>query len=80
VPVHAFYVASRAKPSFEKIALHTGGKCESLNVNSANGAELLTNTITQEILNNIGGKELVNTYIKMYVTKVIEKKVFIGRP
>ena len=47
--------------------METGGKCESLNINSSMGSDILTNIVTEQILNSVGqarGKadELVNAY------------------
>jgi hypothetical protein len=55
IPVSAFYVAQRAKEAFEAIATTTGGECEFLDVNSTEGASLLTAFVTKAILKNVGG-------------------------
>jgi hypothetical protein len=67
IPVHAFYLDNGARSNFEEIARETGGKCESLNINSSMGSDILTNVVTEQILNSIGqargkGDELVNAY------------------
>jgi len=70
VPVHAFYVDNNAKENFKLIATRTKGRCESLNVNSPSGAELLTHLVTEEILRDVGGGDngikLVEEYRKRY--------------
>jgi len=43
IPVHAFYLHVGAKENFQKIASETSGRCEQLNIHSAQGAESLTN-------------------------------------
>ena len=52
VPVHTFPVGNQAwvEPSFKSIATRSGGESYFLDVNSSNGAELLTNTIAQRVL------------------------------
>jgi len=62
VPVHAFYVAKYAQASFQEMSTATGGKCEYLDVNSAKGADLLTDTVTIQVLQSVGGEELVSAY------------------
>jgi hypothetical protein len=57
IPVNAFYVDGRAQGAFEHIAAETGGECRFLDVNSANGAELLTDFVTKAILRSIGGAD-----------------------
>lgn len=70
IPVHAFYVEEQAKEKFHQIAKETGGRCERLDINSSSGSDMLTNLVTEEILNNIGGqskgKDLVNAYRKKF--------------
>ncbi len=67
IPVHAFYLHNSAKTNFSEISRETGGRSEFLDINSANGSELLANVVTEEILRNVGeargkGNELVNAY------------------
>ncbi|CAL6043161.1 Helicase-related_protein [Hexamita inflata] len=62
IPVHALYVDNPAQQKFQYIAYETGGKCEALDINSENGAENLTNLITEKIMLNIGGDTLVQKY------------------
>lgn len=70
IPVHAFYVEQQAKESFCQIAKRTCGRCEMLDINSSSGSDMLTNLVTEEILNNIGGqskgKDLVIAYRKKF--------------
>ncbi|CAF3338635.1 unnamed protein product, partial [Rotaria sp. Silwood2] len=70
IPVHAFYVETRAKDKFEEIARKTQGKCQSLNINSSMGGDMLADLVTEQILNNVGGaargQELVNAYRKKF--------------
>ena len=69
IPVHAFYVAERAKKSFTEIADTTGGKSEMLDIDSANGSETLTNLVNIEVLRNIGGAPHGNDLVNAYKTK-----------
>ncbi|CAL6013564.1 Helicase-related_protein [Hexamita inflata] len=62
IPVHALYVCNSAQQQFGYIARETGGKCEELDINSAKGAENLTNLVTEKIMLNIGGEALVKKY------------------
>ena len=62
IPVHCFYVAEAAKDSFQEIASATGGECYLLDVNSEEGAALLTDVVSESILNTVGGADLVNAY------------------
>ena len=67
IPVHAFYLDDGARINFEEISKETSGKCELLNIDSAEGSNVLTNIVTEQILSNIGqmkgrGHELVNAY------------------
>ncbi len=64
--IHAFYVDDGAKKSFEEIA---NGTCELLNINSNKGSEDLMNLVNVEILKNIGGEKLVESYNKIYHLK-----------
>ena len=66
IKVHSFYVDKRAKENFEKIASFTNGNCRSLDIQSNQGSEDLLNLINVEILDNIGGDNLVNSYKKLY--------------
>ena len=49
VPVHAFYVHDYAKEIFSKIAIATGGRCESLDIHSPAGAVMLTTLVTEYV-------------------------------
>jgi hypothetical protein len=70
IPVHAFYVEQRAEEKFHQIATRTHGRCEMLDINSRVGSDMLTDLVTEEILNNIGGqsrgKDLVTAYRKKF--------------
>jgi hypothetical protein len=70
IPIHAFYLTSSAKKNFEEIARETSGRCEQLNIHSAQGAELLTDFVTEEVLRKTGGDEgdaIVELYRAKYV-------------
>ncbi|CAF4678093.1 unnamed protein product [Rotaria sp. Silwood2] len=75
IPVHAFYVEHRAKSVFQKIAQNTGGRCEMLDINSSAGAKMLTDLVTEEILNNIGGSVKGDVLVKAYREKYSKKDV-----
>ena len=57
IPIHSFFVASRARDNFRKIAKQTGGRCEELKINSSEGAELLTDVVTEAVLRKVGERE-----------------------
>ena len=70
IPVHAFYLHNGAKDSFKTIASQTSGRCEYLDINSPEGAEILTNFITEEVLRKTAGDQgdsVVELYRKRYV-------------
>jgi hypothetical protein len=67
IPVHAFYVKDSPRQSFQEIARVTNGESGSLDIDSAEGAEKLTQLVTERILKNLGGGELVELYRKKYV-------------
>jgi predicted GTPase len=69
IPVHAFFVASSASTNFKEIANDTGGRCESLDINSASGADTLTNLVTEEVLRNVGGEAQGETLVATYRSK-----------
>ena len=72
IPVHAFYLVEGARENFERIAHETGGHCDQLNIRSPDGAELLTNVVTQEIIRKTAGEkgdDAVELYRKKYVKK-----------
>jgi len=50
IPIHAFYVKSYAKETFEEMAAATGGESCRLDINTETGGELLTNLTTTKIL------------------------------
>jgi len=71
VPVHCFFVDKDAQTCFTDIANQTGGKCQFLDINSAKGADMLTDVVTTQILGNIGqragkGDALIKAYEKKY--------------
>ena len=76
IPVHAFYVKNSAKASFEKIAITTNGHHGMLDIDSPEGAEKLTQVVTERILEDLGGVELVELYRAKYVRGylALEKK------
>ena len=74
IKIHAFYVDPRAQTNFQEIATFTGGNQAFLNVNDpVNGAEMLTNLVSEEVLRNVGekhggiGEDLVKCYRKAYI-------------
>ncbi|CAF4640605.1 unnamed protein product [Rotaria socialis] len=74
IPIHAFYVVEPAKDIFQKIAQNTGGRCEMLDINSKAGAKMLTDLVTEEILNNIGGSVKGDVLVKAYREKYSKKE------
>ena len=71
IPIHAFYLAVGAKINFQKIAGETSGRCEQLNIHCAQGAELLTNFVTEEVLRKTAGDQgdaIVEYYRARYIT------------
>jgi hypothetical protein len=72
IPVHAFYLTDYAKDDFETIASETRGRCEYLDIHSSEGAESLTDFVTEEILRSAAGDQgddAVELYRTRYVTK-----------
>jgi hypothetical protein len=69
IPVHAFFVESRAKESFKAITSPTGGRCEMLDINSPSGSQILTDLVTKEILRNVGGLSKGDALVKAYTDK-----------
>ncbi|CAF1389902.1 unnamed protein product [Rotaria sordida] len=69
IPIHAFYVDSRAEQSFKQIANRTGGRCELLDINSPSGSKMLTDLVTEEILRNVGGSSKGNALVEAYRNK-----------
>lgn len=69
IPVHTYHVNDRAAANFKVIADMTGGQSQFLDVNSLNGATLLTNMVTEQIIRNAAGSKgdsLVAAYRKQY--------------
>ena len=76
IPVHAFYVAERARQNFEEIAKATeGGQCQMLDINSSAGAEMLTNLVTERILKNVGGEVMGDKLVSAYRAKFCAGRV-----
>jgi hypothetical protein len=69
IPVHAFYVAQNARINFEEITNITNGSCKLLDIFSKNGSVDLVDLINIEVLKNIGGEDLVESYKKIYYLK-----------
>ena len=69
IPVHAFFVHTNAEQSFKKIADATKGRCEFLDINSEKGSEILTDFITEAVLQNIGGDNKGNVLVTAYREK-----------
>ncbi|MBX9585798.1 MAG: hypothetical protein K2X50_00940 [Gammaproteobacteria bacterium] len=69
IPVHSFYVARSAESSFRQIAQETGGRSEFLDVNSPDGAAMLTNLVTEEILRSVGGDNRGDDLVQAYRAK-----------
>ena len=71
IPVHTFYLTKSAQRNFEEIARETSGRSEYLDIKSAQGAELLTNFVTEEVLRKTAGDQgdaIVTLYRKIYVS------------
>jgi len=68
--VHGCYVNECARPAFENISNRTKGTTKSLLMdNPTKAASDLTDLVSIQILEDIGGKELVDLYVRKYVTK-----------
>ena len=71
IPVHTFYLADGAKSNFEMIASQTSGQSKYLDINSARGAELLTDFVTEAVLKKTAGDQadaVVALYRRLYVS------------
>ena len=70
VPVHAFYVNRYAQSAFEGIARATGANAGFLDIETTEGANMLTALISLRILNSVGGdargKQLQSEYVKNF--------------
>ena len=75
IPVHAFYLSDQAKENFELIARETNARCEYLDINSANGAEFLTNFVTEEVLKKTAAAEQVEEILEKY-RDIFSKKTY----
>ena len=66
VPLHAYYMKDRAAPSFAQLSGVTGGGThQKLDVNSNEGAQLLTDAVCKQILSALGGKKLQDAYERL---------------
>eukprot|EP00298_Acanthocystis_sp_HF-20_P018889 c22051_g1_i5.p1 GENE.c22051_g1_i5~~c22051_g1_i5.p1 ORF type:complete len:2308 (+),score=699.29 c22051_g1_i5:197-6925(+) len=66
IPIFTFYLADGAQSNFQKIAT-TPENCQKLQINSAQGAELLTHVVTQQILLSTAGQKGVELYKKKFM-------------
>ena len=70
VPVHAFWLAARARSQFEEMARLGNGSCHQLDVSSPQSAAKLTDLLTMAVLQSVGGAAngdaLVAAYKKTY--------------
>ena len=66
LPVHCFWVAPGAETSFREIAAETEARASYLDINSDQGADDLTDLLSEEILRRAGGDELVSEYTAMF--------------
>lgn len=69
IPVHAFYVKDNARVAFSEIATATGGRTAALDIDSDAGAEMLTDLVTEKILENVGGAEYGERLVSAYRAK-----------
>ena len=76
IPVNTFYLHSGAEANFKKIAEATDGRCEYLNIHCPQGAELLTDFVTKEVLRKAAGRQ-GNDAVALYEDKV-RRKAFIS--
>ncbi|CAF4640808.1 unnamed protein product [Rotaria sp. Silwood1] len=74
IPVHAFYLTDYAKGDFRKIARETQGRCEHLDIYSSDGAESLTDFVTEEILRSAAGDQ-GDAAVELYKMKY-ERKTY----
>ena len=72
IPVHAFYLTSYAKHNFRQIASETRGRCEQLIIQSSEGAESLTNFVTEEVLRKAAGAQ-GDAAVELYRTRYVEE-------
>ena len=59
------YIKSRAEAGFRELAAASGGEAHPLDVNSKDGAQLLTDAVCKQILSSLGGKSLADAYERM---------------
>jgi hypothetical protein len=71
IPVNCLYVSKKAGNAFKKISSMTkGGKSAFLDVNDRkNGANMLTNLLTEEMLRCVGGEEKGDALVEAYKNK-----------
>lgn len=65
IPVHSFYISkgtNNVKSYFKQISTQTQGQCSEYPCEDVNAADLLTNFIVENVLNKIGGADLVKAY------------------
>ena len=65
VPLHAYYMAKSAAAGFQELAAASGGEAHPLDVNSKDGAQLLTDAVCKQILSSLGGESLADAYERM---------------
>jgi len=65
--VHCFFVDRYAESGFKEMAAATNGQAAFLDANGPNGAELLTDVVTSEVLRSVGGDEMVKLYQAKFV-------------
>jgi len=66
IKINAFYLENRAKNDFTRMAKLTDGVSAFLDINATKAAEILTNLVSQRILNATGGDKLVKAYDKKF--------------
>ncbi|CAF3080014.1 unnamed protein product [Rotaria sp. Silwood2] len=70
IPVHTFYLSEGARKNFQEIAKPLSGTCAQLDIHTSNGAESLTNYVTEEISKKAAssqGEVAVRRYEKEYI-------------
>ena len=80
IPVHAFYVEQLAEEKFREIAKRSHGRCELLDINSSAGSDMLTDLVTEEILNNVGGQLKGQKLVKAYRKKFPKSYISAAEP
>jgi hypothetical protein len=74
IPVHAFHIGSESRlvASFSSIASITQGLCEQLDIDSSSGAERLTQVVTEQVLQQLGGEDLGDKLVLSYRSKFVK--------